>query len=425
MPALYTASLAVLATALVFAERHLPAVAAVAGKVDFVFDGDASAAQVVLGTIAGSMMAVLSIVYSVLLMTLTLASMQFSPRILSNFVRDPVSQRTLGGFIGCFTYCLLVLRSVRGGDDPFVPVLAIAGGLVLALLALAGLVYFIHHIARSIQVNYIIDDIANETEALIDSVFPSPWEPVTGTRVASHDADALDVRAPSSGYVQIVDDHSLAEIARTHDVHIQCRRMVGQFAVEGCTLASIAPASRVTDELVADVIGAFDIGPVRTMQQDVGLGLRQLVDIALKAISPAVNDPSTAGSCIDQLARLLARLAQRRLGPTASARVAGSVEHLDTRFVSLLDLAFNQLRQYGKSDMAVALRMLRALDDVASVCRDPVALDRIAVHGRLISTACEHAFAPEDQHELAVRHRRLEGTIETSRRVALPISGSS
>lgn len=415
VPALYTLSLAVLATALVSAERYVPAVAAFARKVDFVFDGDASAAQVVLGTIAGSMMAVLSIVYSVLLMTLTLASMQFSPRILSNFVRDRVSQRTLGGFVGCFTYCLLVLRSVRGSPEPFVPVLAITGSILLALVALGGLVYFIHHISRRIQVNYIIEAIADETEALVDSVFPHPWTPTPASRPTTDEVDAVDVRASDSGYVQMVDDESLAEIARVRGIHIHCRRKVGQFAVEGCVLASVSPADRVTEELQGEILGTFDLGPIRTMQQDVELGLRQLVDIALKAISPAVNDPSTAGSCIDQLARLLARLAQRRLAPAASADPAGSVEHLETRFVSLLDLAFNQLRQYGKGDMAVSLRMLRALDDIASVCRDPVALDRIAVHGRLIGSCCEQAFPAEDRHELGLRTRRLESTVARSR----------
>ncbi|MCC7535894.1 MAG: DUF2254 domain-containing protein, partial [Deltaproteobacteria bacterium] len=306
-------------------------------------------------------------------------------------------------------------RSVRGSPEPFVPVLAITGSILLALVALGGLVYFIHHISRSIQVNYIIEAIADETEALVDAVFPHPWAPTTTSRPSTDEADAVDVRATGSGYVQMVDDESLAEIARAREVHIHCRRKVGQFAVEGCTLASVSPADRVTDELQAEILGAFDLGPVRTMQQDVELGLRQLVDIALKAISPAVNDPSTAGSCIDQLARLLARLAQRRLAPAASTDPAGSVEHLETRFVSLLDLAFNQLRQYGKGDMAVSLRMLRALDDVASVCRDPVALDRIAVHGRLIGAACEHAFPGEDRHELSIRSRRLESTVARSR----------
>ena len=153
------------------------------------------------------------------------------------------------------------------------------------------------------------------------------------------------------------------------------------------------------------VRAAFDLGPVRTLQDDVEFGVRQIVDIALKAISPAVNDPSTAATCIDHLGRLLIRLAGRRA--PASQRdglVVPQPTHVD-----LIDLAFEQIRQYGKGDMAIALRLLRVLGDIASVTRDRVALERLATHGRLVEAAARTAFAPEDCDELDRRAARLRG----------------
>jgi len=181
---------------------------------------------------------------------------------------------------------------------------------------------------------------------------------------------------------------------------------MGAFVARGLPIAHVEGGAPDPDAVRA----AFDIGPVRTLQDDVEFGLRQIVDIALKAVSPAVNDPSTAATCIDHLGRLLVRLAGRTAPPLErEGVVAPQPTHVD-----LVDLAFEQIRQYGRADMATALRLMRTLGDVASVTHDRVVLDRLAVHGRLVEAAARAAFAPEDCDELDRRATRLRTLTQPS-----------
>lgn len=370
------------------------------------FPAEMSTAQAVLGTLAGSMMTTISVVYSILLVALSLASVQYSPRILAGFVRDRVSRTTLGLFVGCFVYCLLVLRTVRGEPDPFVPSLGIALGLALALVSLGGLVYVIHHIVRSIQANTIVDRIAAETEEMLDRELGPPLGPgeVPSPPVRAITPEgAAAVPAPRSGYIQLVDVEGLAAVAAA-GFEVRVARPVGGFVVGGTPIAWILPATAGTASVEAAVRGAFDIGALRTLQQDVEWGFRQIVDIALKAISPAVNDPSTAGTCIDHLGRLLVRAACRQ-PPRGRIEVGRGLVVLPTTcFVDLLDLAFEQIRQYGHADMAVCLRLLRTIGEVADVAQDPEARRTLARHARLVATAGRAAHGEEDCEELERRY---------------------
>lgn len=382
----------------------------------WMFPGEPAAAQVVLGTIASSMMTVVSVVYSILLVALSLASMQFSTRILRQLVRDKVSQMTLGVFVGTFLYCLLLLRVVQTSPTSFVPGLGVGGAIVLALVAMGQLVYFIHHIVHFIQANFLIDEIARETEVVIDEVFteqpvpdglalPDGWttwprHPVTSDR---------------SGYVQIVDIDGLAEVAAALDGVIVVRTGVGQFATEGIALLEVHASRAPGPHQVEALREAFDVGPIRTMQDDAEWGVRQIVDIALKAISPAVNDPSTAATCIDHLGRLLVRAARRHaprpfraVGADGRARVVLR----ESSLAALIDLAFNQIRQYGQRDMAVALRVLRALAAVAEVTTEERARARIVLHARLVRDAALAIFPEEDCQALRDRHAAVLARVE-------------
>lgn len=366
---------------------------------------EASAAQLILATIAGSMMTVVSVVYSILLVALSLASMQFSTRILAGMMRDRIAQNTLGLFVGTFVYSLLVLRAVHGDPRPIVPGLALTVAMSLALTSLGCLVWFIHHIIRAIQANHLVDRIARDTEQVIDDVFPDPLAPgEVPLEQAEPPRGGEAVLAAASGYIQIIDVDALRALA-ADGVRVHAARPMGAFVAEGLPLAWISPppgAARAVQ--AAAVQAAFDLGPVRTMQRDVEFGVRQIVDIALKAISPAVNDPSTAATCIDHLGRLLIRVAGRR---APRSDVDGVYIPAPTH-LALLDLAFDQLRQYGRTDMAVALRLMRVLGEIASVTRDPASLRRIAIHARLLESAARAAMAPEDCEELARRSERVK-----------------
>ena len=359
-----------------------------------------ASAQVILGTIAGSMMTVVSVVYSILLVALSLASMQFSTRVLGGMMRSRVSQNVLGLFAGTFVYCLLLLRAVHVDPTPQVPGIALSLALALALTSLGGLVYFIHYIVQAIQAYHLVDRIAADTEAVIDTVFAETNLATNEVIPAPRQIDAVAVVAETSGYIQAVDIEGLRRLVPPGGRVIVAHGM-GAFVSRGLPMAFVEGGVVSPDAVRA----AFDIGPVRTLQDDVEFGVRQIVDIALKAISPAINDPSTAATCIDHLGRLLIRLA----GRSAPASQRDGLVVPQPTHVDLIDLAFEQIRQYGKGDMAIALRLLRVLGDIASVTRDRVALERLATHGRLVEAAARAAFAPEDCDELDRRAARLRG----------------
>lgn len=340
---------------------------------------DPQVAQVILGGVA-AMMTVVSIVFAILLMTLTLASMQFSPRIIVSFSQDRVTQQTLGIFLGTFTYCVAALPAAHSLPRPAEPVLAVLGAMLLSLVCVAWLLYFIHHISQAISVNHIVDRIAQETEAVIDQTMPRPVRNSRLTEAAQHAAARMepsDREAPVlsgvSGYVRFIDVRRLVAQARSAGVTVRVLRRVGHFVPEGVPLLMVFRGDKLSDEGAAEMRAAFDFGPTRTLQQDVEYGILQIVDIALKAISPAVNDPSTAITCVDQLSRILIRVALREppepllYDPPGVVRV--SLPWLS--FDRLVESAFEQIQLYAKSDVAVSLRMLRALGDIAAAIPDP------------------------------------------------------
>lgn len=406
----------VLAGGLVFVERKFPEVTALFARSAWITHLDAAASQLILATIAGSMMTTVSVVFSVLVMALSLASLQFSPRILHGFMADRPTQNTLGVFVGTFLYCLLVLGTVRGEPDKFVPGIAVAVAMLLAGLALIWLIYFIHHIAQGIHVNHIVERIGDESIEIIDEEFPvavgrADTHPEDTGPPATAPDDAAVVEAVGSGYVQLVDRERLLELAKTHGITIYQEDGIGEYVVEGNPLVSIVPASRLTEEVREECVQCFELGPLRTMQQDVHFGIRQIVDMTLKAISPAINDPTTAATCIDQLGRILAHLARRRILPL-EMRDASNDRLLMVRravtFRGSVDLAFNQIRQYGRGDMAVCLRMLRALNEIAFATDHPPHRERALYHARLIESSLSPTFSPEDRQELTARLRTLE-----------------
>jgi len=373
---------------------------------------DATSAQGVLAAIIGAIMTVVAIVLSVLLVALTLASMQFSPRILTGFVEDLTNQRTIGLFLGTFLYCLAVYPAARPGPPQFVPAVAVLGAIGLAVACSAALITFVFHIARSINVNFITERIALETERVIDAVMLEPLRgrvPLEAQPVRTFD-DGPAVLAPASGYIRYIDREGLRALAVAHGVALSVERRVGQFVPEGTPLFRFSKSKESSLAASAEFVARFDIGPVRTMEQDVEFGLLQLVDIALKAISPAVNDPSTAINCIDQLSRLLVRVAGREPRPAATYHPPGvlRVAFHPVPFAKLLDCAFEQIVHYGKTDAAVTLRVLRALGDIASATRDTTHLEAVRACARKVAKVCTGHLPEATAENVAERLARVE-----------------
>jgi uncharacterized membrane protein len=362
-------------------EEVYPALDAWVPHVLFPSHADPQVAQVILGGIAASIMTVVSIVFAILLMTITLASMQFSPRILVSFVRDRTTQWTLGIFLGTFSYCMAALPAARALPVPFSPVATVAGAMLLALLCVGWLIFFIHHISQAISVNHIVDRIAGETERVIDELMPYPRSRMSrAVALEPHWAGpSSTVACPASGYIRFVDAARLVTVAKAARIRVRVTRRVGHFVPEGVPLLIVNRADRLDAEVQAALLATFDIGPARTLQQDVEFGVIQIVDIGLRAISPAVNDPSTAITCLDQLGRIMIRWISRDppagtlFDPPHVHRVTMPWIDLD----GLLDTAFEQIRHYAESDLPVTLRLLRTLQDIAVTTDDPVIRARL------------------------------------------------
>ena len=280
------------------------------------FGVGAEGARGILSTIAGSMMTVVGVTFSMTLMTLTLASSQYTSRILRNFMRDRVTQVVLGIFAGIFVYCLVVLRTIRSSDGgDFVPSLAVSFSVVLAMGGIGVLIYFIHHIASSIQASNIIASVADETMLAVDRLFPgrlghgSVDDDEDQTMLPLPERNWQSVPVKKNGYIQSVDSAALLRLAREHKTIVRMECGIGDFVVQNTTLVSLALGNPPENEFLADLQAAFSISRHRTLQQDSAFGIRQIVDIALRALSPSINDTTTAVMCVDYLTAILAQLA--------------------------------------------------------------------------------------------------------------------
>ncbi|OGX90390.1 DUF2254 domain-containing protein [Hymenobacter coccineus] len=347
------------------------------GRFPLLFGAGAAGARGMLSAIASSMITVAGLIFSLTLATLAQVASQYTSRLLRNFMRDRTNQVVMGFFVSIFVYCLAVLRTIRGGDEgSFVPSLAIAFGLLLALVSIGMLIFFIHHIASSIQAANIVAGVAEETEKLLNKVFPKRLGDAATAAERAELAAGPDLHwhplpAPTTGYVQGVDRDALLAFAQHAGVVVRMEYAIGSFVVMGSALASVAPlqGQPLPDdkELTKQLADCYRLGNQRTLDQDVGFGLRQLVDIALKALSPGINDVTTAVMCVDRLGSLLCTLAGRQLASSVRAddgRVL--VLTADPDFDSYLATAFDQIRANAKEALAIYLRLLEALATVAA-----------------------------------------------------------
>ncbi|MGA7323504.1 MAG: DUF2254 domain-containing protein [Rhodomicrobium sp.] len=386
-------------------EERFPGIQAAIPTALFPSREDPQVAQSILSTIATGTMTVVSIVFAILLMTLTLASTQFSPRILTSFVRDHVTQWTLGVFLGTFSYCIAGLPAARSLPHPFAPVATVTGAMVLAPICVGWLIYFIHHISNSISVNTIIDRIRQDTELVIDELMPYPRSRFDYERTDTFPGSA-DFAVPSraSGYIRYVDIPRLKRVAKFYGVGIRLDRRVGHFISEGVTLLRVTRGERVTSQVSQQLLSTVEIGPSRTMQQDIEFGVVQIVDIGLRAISPAVNDPTTAISCVDQLSCILIRWLSRAPAPTHYYDPPHVLRLVVPwiGFEGLLDLAFEQIRHYSSADAAVSLRLMRSLGDICSTVEDQNIQRLLLERGQALLEACSSKL-PEDDLDRLLR----------------------
>lgn len=335
------------------------------------FEGDA--ARSILSTIASGMVTVTGLVFSLTIVSLQLASSQFGPRLLRAFMGSLGNQIVLGTFTSTFIYCLIVVGTVRQGLG-FVPQLATTVGILLAIFDIAVLIYFIHHVANSIRIETLIGRVCVTLREAIERVFPSEiGEPAQKVPASSSDYVSLcgpfkEVRANVAGYIRRVDSDMLIAIASEHNLILQVVGRPGDFAVEGSVLFHAWPEEKISDEIAVLVRQSAVLGQDRTPTQDVAFAIRQLVEVALRALSPGINDPFTAIECIDRLGEALCIVVRRRWPPAHRFDPAGKLRIIaePVSFREMLHIAFDSIARSGGSNGDVAVRLLETITTIAS-----------------------------------------------------------
>ena len=339
---------------------------------DYLFTGGPGSARIVLQAVAGSMITVTALTFSLTVVTLQLASSQYSPRLLRTFTRDLVVQSTLALFLGTFAYALTVLRTVRSSDEDrttFVPNISVTFGFALAVTSVVFLVLFLAHLVRTIRVESLMRSVHRDASATaVRELEDSPAPEVDLEAVSPAGAGQL-VLADATGFLVSVNEETLLEAAVEADAVVVVTRRPGGSIIAGTPVATCwaTGGGPVPEELPARVSGALVTGFERTAVQDVSLGLRLLTDVAVKALSPGINDPTTAVHVLGHLSSLLGELVTLRLGPKLLHDEDGTLRVVLDRpgLADLLELATGQPARYGAAEPAVLDRILVLLAEVA------------------------------------------------------------
>lgn len=361
----------------------------------YVFQGTPDDARTLLIAIASTLATVIALVLGLTVVALQLASTQFSPRLLRNFLRDRINQVVLSIFIATFSYSTAGLYTVgveAGRRIEDYPRLAVSGALVLLFVSLVMLVFFVNHLAHSIQIDEVMAKVERITLRVIEHDLPSVG--VTGEPVEPPPAWAVQVPAYRSGWVQTMHPELLLPIARDQDVVVAGSTMVGEYVVQDTPLLWIwrsAPDLEPPDPepIRAAMRYAVRVGFERTAEQDVAFGVRQLADIAVKALSPAINDPYTSIQSLEHIGVVLAALARRPIGSQRLADASGTVRVVmpGRDLAYFLDLAVGQIRRYGCAEPRVLRALLRVLSTTGRFCRDAASRELVAGQVRLVLEA--------------------------------------
>jgi uncharacterized membrane protein len=381
------------------------------GLPGWVISGSADAARQILTTIAAAIITVVGVVFSIILVTLTLASTQFGPRMLRNFIRDRGTQVTLGTFVATFVYSVLVLVSIgTGSHGDFVPHIGVTVTLGLMVIDLAVLIYFIHHTAISIQLPQVIASIAADLAEAIreqgETDRPGPETGPTAVELVSRtETGGAVLLAPVSGYVQFIKHQNLVRLATQANAVINLEHRPGHFIVRGHRFATVWPPEAAP--LVRQALGgAHIIGPYRTLTQDVSFGIDQLVEIAIRALSPAVNDPFTAMTCIDWLGENLCKIVAgwhpARVHRDAQGHIR--VITVEPSYDRLVQRSFEKIRQSSLGMPAVMIRELEALTRIMTETTSDGQRRVLLEQAAMIDRASERSV-PEAADRADIRRR--------------------
>ncbi len=380
--------------------------------------------------IAAAVITVIGVVFSIVIVALTLTSTQFGPRMLRNFIRDRGTQLTLGTFVATFVYAVLTLGSVgQGTRGTFVPHISVTVTLALMLADLAVLIYFLHHIAIQIQLPQVIAGIAGDLQSAIELQAGDPSEgadaELASALIANMDGQGGVVTAPRSGYLQYLEHGTLVSIAAEVGAVIHVLFRPGHFIVQGQEYATVWP-TEAADRVTRELAGAHVTGPYRTLAQDVSFGMDQLVEICIRALSAAVNDTFTALTCIDWIGDSLCKVTGR-WQPTRVYRDSGGAVRVittETTWERLVQRAFDKVRQASRGMPAVMIRQLDALAKVmertTTAADRQVLMDQADMIERLGAATVDE---PADRFDISRAYQRVVAASHAA--LAAPAPGQS
>ncbi|MGI8955639.1 MAG: DUF2254 domain-containing protein [Chthoniobacterales bacterium] len=416
--------MAVSATAFSFLTIHLDGVinAKWARTAGWLWAGGPEGARSVLSTIAGSTITVAGVVFSITIVALTLASSQFGPRLLRNFMSDRGTQIVLGVFVSTFLYCLLVLRTVRGIDTvTVIPFLSVTCGILFGVASVGFLIYFIHHVPTSILAGTILGRVATELQSSIDRLYPEKYDADSEAEETprlpdNFEKEACLIRSKESGFIEAIADEDLVKFAAEEKLVIRMRRRPGDFVADGSALAEVWPADRCDEETAEHYRRSYFFGWHRTPTQDIEYAIDQLVEVAVRALSPGINDPFTAMTCLEWLGAALIQVGGRRIPSRYLYDEAGELRVVadTTDFAGIAASALNQIRQYGASSVGVVVLMLDMLARVAAEL--PRAEDRETLLGhaeRIHHDGMSAAKNESDRHDIAEGFARAQRALTT------------
>ena len=392
------------------------------GIAGYIFVASADSARSILTSLSAAMIGVAGTVFSITLVVLTLASSQFGSRLVKNFMYDRINQIVLGTYISTFIYCLIVLNSIKSTPEiEFVPVISVLIALVIALANIILLIVFIHHIAVSIQAENVISDISDSMIRHIKVLFPEKLGDQMDDVKEHEEEDAkaayeyeLEISSDKSGYLQYIDNDGLIDLVKEYDGLAELHYRPGGYLVEGIAICTIYTNKKLEEEergkLINETLGLFVLGGSRTHQQDAEHSIHQMVEIAVRALSPGVNDPYTAVACVDNLTAVMAYLSKAnfpskyRYDDEENLRVI--VVKLD--FEGVLNAAFNQIRQFSASSPAVVIRLMEALITIDKVAKKDSYKKAIRTHAKMIMDMAENQFAERnDLEDLKKRSEKI------------------
>ena len=378
---------------------------------------EAPGARDLLTTIAASMITVAGVVFSITVLVLAQASNQYTPRLLRAFMSDHGTQMVLGVFLGVFAYCSIVLHTIREASDPaFVPALAVFLSMPMAMVGVAVLIYFIHHISTSIQASHILAAIAHEAIHSVDHLFPEGVGAEEPQPIEPPEGKWWMIPSPHTGYIQRLNTHGLLEFASTSAAIVRMEHAIGEYVVQGAPITAMLN-HQPTKEECRHIAEQFIIGGHRTIEQDASYGIRQIVDMALRTMSSSINDSTTALMCIDHLTAILVRLTQRRI-ESQYRSTDGELRPITCgpTYAGLVAEAFDEIRQNAQGKQPIIEKLMQSLGTIAGFATSPMRIHVLLEHALAVSEVARKSRM--HQRDRSAMDIIVNKTIESLRRQA-------